>query len=95
MAEIPQGIVALFIAANGRVIASANDFARDRPGGYSIKSAQEYRVKRALALAVVDAYCSPDFARAFDAYEAENVMRRLTSEHKCRVEFVMVGHKDE
>lgn len=95
MAESPQGVVALFIADNGRVIASATDFARDRPGGFSIKSAQEYRVKRALALAVVKEYCSPDFSRAFDYYQAEQVMHRLTGEHKCRVEFVMVGHKEE
>lgn len=95
MADEPKGVVACFINEDGRVISSVSDFGLDVYGGYTTKEAQKYRVKRALASAVANAYCSPDYIRSLADYLMVEILDDLCRHHKCKVHYHFVGHADE
>lgn len=91
-ASAPIGMVGLWIDPQGRVIANAADFHRDRPGGYRVQEAQEYRVRKALYRRMVDAYCSSVIADAVDEYAVDVIARNLLDKgHK--VVFVPIGEE--
>jgi hypothetical protein len=94
-AEHPKGVIAIFTDERGRVIATADDFAPDKPGGYSLKDAQKYRAERRLPTKVVAAYASPGLGRGITEYYAGLIIQELTSNHGCKVTFIYVGHDDD
>lgn len=89
----PSGVVAVFIGKDGRVIASVSDFNTSGYGGFSLRQAQEMRVKRSLAHEVLKALSSPLICEAIDAYDAEKIVNSMCSRCGCRVEVVAVGHE--
>lgn len=89
-----KGVVAVFVSDHGATAVSA-DFDNSGYGGFSLKEAQEMRAKKSMVMAVVDMYCSPDFARAIDSYAAQEIVRKLCAEHKCKIEISYIGHKEE
>lgn len=94
MAE-PKGLVAVFTDEAGHVIATATDFDTSRPGGFKQIEAQRSRIGRSLAWKVIDAYSSPNLTRAIDEYQREQIIRNLTTAHKCNVKIIPVGYSDE
>lgn len=75
-APAPSGVTAIYLY-DGRVIASASDFAPDRPGGFTVHEAQEYRARSALNCAVVRALASPALHENLGAYECEQIVRKM------------------
>jgi len=67
----PEGIVAMFINGDGRVVATANDFNPGYPGGFSQQDAQKIRARRALAGELMRALSSPLLAAAMAGAESE------------------------
>lgn len=86
---VPPGVTAVYIY-DGRVLASASDFARDTPGGCTVREAQEYRAKNRLAGEVIKALASQALWENMDHYLAEQIMRRMSG----RVEIIAVGHSN-
>lgn len=76
MSNTPKGLTAIYIY-NGRVIATASDFERSRPGGFTVREAQTHRVELALARAVVHALASPALYENLDAYGCEQIVRAM------------------
>lgn len=88
----PSGVVALFISKDGRVLANASDFNSSGYGGFSLRQAQEIRVKHSLAHEVMEKLSSPLICEAIDTYDAQKIMDSMCSRCGCRVEMVAVGH---
>jgi hypothetical protein len=89
----PAGVVLVFIDERGNAIAHVGDFEPQAPGGFTLAEGQRYRAKRALAVAVSNAYASPMLVRGLEAYDCERVMERLCRVHGCKVHEVTVGHE--
>lgn len=83
----PAGVTAVYVY-DGRVIAHASDFARDRPGGFDVIEAQTYRAKQRLAFEVVKALASPALYENLDAYDCEKIMGKM----KGKVQVLEVGY---
>jgi hypothetical protein len=83
----PPGCVGIYTDKEGRVIASVSDFKEATYGGFSLYEGQKVRAKRALAHAVVDAYCSSIVAEALDGYECERLVGSLPG----KMTFLPVG----
>lgn len=91
MAEkVPQGVAAIYVYDN-RVIASASDFAPDRPSGFTVLEAQKYRAQRQLAFEVVRALSSPALYEGLGVYECEQIMQRM----KGKIVLLPVGHQEQ
>lgn len=75
--KVPSGVVGIFIDPDGRVIATATDFYKGYLGGFTLREAQTMRVKKALALEVANAFCSPVFVEAMSEYDIERVMQNM------------------
>ena len=88
-ARTPAGVVALFIAPDGCVIASACDFDQAR-SGMPLEDAQETRARAVLAGRVVRALASPLLANALDGYALDVAMRKM-GEAGCVVRVERVG----
>lgn len=95
MADAPQGVIAMFIDERGHVVATVNDFDGGGAAGFSRKDNQRVRATSGLGLAVARKYCSPAFVRGISNYEADNIVRTLTSEHGCRIHIETIGYEDE
>jgi hypothetical protein len=74
--EVPTGVTAIFVV-EGRVIAHATDFNRSRPGGFTVREAQESRAKAALGAAVVRELASPLLYSGLDRYDCERIMNSI------------------
>jgi hypothetical protein len=85
----PAGVVALFLAPDGHVIASAVDFNQAR-NGMPLEDSQRARAEQALAHRVVAALASPLLAKALDGFALDTVMRKMT-EAGCRTVVLHVG----
>lgn len=94
-ASVPKGVIAIFSDEKGRVIATAADFAPDRPGGFKMIEAQRMRATRRLAWKVIDAYASPALTRAMSEYEREQIVRQLQTKHECKVTVEPIGYTEE
>lgn len=87
-----NGVVALFIDKEGRVLANASDFNTSGYGGFSLQQSQEIRVKSSLAHEVLEKLASPLICAAVDTYDAKKIMDSMCSSCGCRVELVAVGY---
>lgn len=87
----PPGVVALFIAPDGHVIASANDFDRTRPGGCSIVKGQTWRARDRVKWEAVKALASPAVTDALDGYLLEQIADRMLRKG-YRIHIVEIGH---
>jgi hypothetical protein len=90
-----KGIVAILTDPKGRVVASVSDFTHDGYGGFSLQEAQEHRVKRHLAFAVIRAYCSDFIIPAIEPYDCEQIVARLTRQHGFTRTLIPIGHAEE
>lgn len=86
----PQGVVAVFVTDN-RVVAQASDFNRSRPGGFTLREAQEHRARASLAWAVVRECCSTLIASNLDSYICEQILQKLPG----KVHVIPVGYGDD
>lgn len=85
------GVVLMFIDERGNVIAHAGDFEPQAPGGFTLCEGQRWRAKRALVMAVCNAYASSQLVRGLDAADCERIVERLCRSHGCRVHEVLIG----
>ncbi len=85
-----QGVVGIYTAPDGHVVATAACFKPDTPGGFTRAEAQEYRARQSLYRAVIDAYCSRVVYDALDAYLCEQIVRKLPG----KMTFIRIGHDD-
>src|SRR4051812_10217573 len=69
----PRGVIAIFTAPDGDVIATAADFSRSGMGGCKLWEAQLYRVRDAVKWKAVQAYCSPALSDALSKYLLEQI----------------------
>lgn len=86
---VPPGVTAVYVY-DGRVIAHASDFDRDRPGGFTVLEAQTHRVEQRLAIEVIHALASPALYENLDAYACEQIVRKM----KGKSYVLPVGHDD-
>ena len=89
----PLGIVAMLVDRDGREIATASDFKREAPGGYTLRQGQQYRAKMALCGAVMRALASPRLSDAIDNYTAERIVEGMQKQG-CRIIIIPIGHKE-
>lgn len=87
-----NGVVALFIDKEGRVLANVSDFNSSGYGGFTLQQAQEIRAKSSLAHEMLEKLSSPLICAAVDTYDAKKIMDNMCSRCGCRVEIVSVGH---
>lgn len=87
-----RGVILVFIDERGHAIAHAADFEPQAPGGFELIEGQRRRAKLALALAVCNAYASPNLVRGLEVYDCERIIDRLCRMHGCRVHEVAIGH---
>jgi hypothetical protein len=87
---VPPGVIAVFVH-EGRVVAHAADFNRSAPGGYTLKEAQEARVRMSLAHAVVRESCSRLVSDNLDNYECERILHKLPG----KAHLITIGHGDK
>lgn len=85
-----QGIVAIYINENGKVVADAADFNRSCPGGYTLREAQEFRAKQNLSFAVIRAYCSDTVVNSLESYECESIVRKLPG----KISIIPIGYEE-
>jgi len=83
----PEGVTAIYVY-EGRVLASASDFAGDRPGGFTKQEAQEHRARRQLCVEVVKALASSALWENLGMYECEQIVRHM----RGKVHIVPVGY---
>ena len=97
MAEAPQalGVVMVFTDEHGRFITEATDFDPQAFSSFTVKHSQEIRCRKLLARRVIEAYASPQLARAIGEYEGEKIINQLRDAHKCQVRTIYVGHADD
>lgn len=88
--KTPKGIIMLFIH-EGRVVAHAADFDVSRPGGFTIKEAQENRARDRLSHAVIRACCSELISKSLGSYECRSIMAKLPG----IVQQIQIGYDDE
>lgn len=89
------GLVLVFIDERGHAIAHAADFEPQAPGGFSLRDAQRWRARRALAHAVCNAYASPMLVRGMETSDCERVIDRLCRVHGCTVHEIALGADPE
>jgi hypothetical protein len=93
-AKEPQGIVAIFTAPGGDVIATATDFNRSGMGGCKLWEAQMWRVRDAVKWKAVRAYSSTIMADALSGYLCQQIAEALCSKgHKITLR--AVGYSEE
>lgn len=85
------GVVGLFIAPDGRVVAEVTDFELSGYGGFSLMEAQRIRCKRALNREVVERYAGDPLAKAISAYHAEGIIDEMVQKHGYRKHFIVIG----
>lgn len=85
-----NGTVMVFIAPEGRVIASATDFAQHSPGGFTNEEAQRLRCRDALAAAIIDAFASPVLNGAMDSYSRARIVGELEKSGGYRTHTLLV-----
>lgn len=90
----PPGVVALFIAPNGHVIASATDFELSAPGGCSLAEGQSWRARDRVKWQAVKAFSSPAMTDALDGYLLEQIADRMLQKG-YRIHIVEIGHSKD
>lgn len=88
------GVVGLFIAPNGHVVAEVTDFERAGYGGFTLEEAQRIRCKRALSREVVGRFAGEPLAKAIDQHRAEDITDNMVRDQGYRKHFISIGHKD-
>jgi hypothetical protein len=94
MSKTPKGIVATFTDSTGHVVASVSDFDRSGYGGFTLQEAQRYRVRRKLAYAVLNAYCSPVIVKALSEYDCRAIIDKLTRESGFTETIIPIGYDE-
>ena len=89
MTTTPRGVVAVLIAPDGHVIASAGDFA-----GVGDQDIHALRARQRLAGPALLAMCNSDMARALKSYTCERIMADLV-ESGFRIETIAIGYEGE
>lgn len=87
--QTPPGVMAVYVY-DGRVIASASDFNRSAPGGFTIAEAQTYRARDALASKIVRALASPALYENLSTYDCRQIVQKM----KGREHIIPIGHAD-
>lgn len=88
MSNVPAGIVAVYVH-EGRVVAHVADFNQGSPGGFTVREAQESRVRSAIGLAVVRACCSSLVSDHVDGYTAGLMLQKMPGE----THYIPIGHE--
>lgn len=92
--SVPSGVVAILTRSDGHVVATAPDFDRSHPGGFSLREAQTARARRALANETVRTLCSLDIADVMRGYEAERLIEELVRVKGYRVTVMPLGPEE-
>lgn len=71
------GTVMVLVAPDGRVVADAASFAQRGAAGFDLKGWQEIDCRRALEVAVFEAYASPPLIEATDHYTRERIVQQM------------------
>ena len=72
-----EGVVAIFLCKNGRVIATSTDFEKGYPTGFTQKEFQAVRAKAELKRKVVEAYSSPAMTELLSDYAYDVIFKDL------------------
>lgn len=91
----PKGVVAVLTGPDGSAYSSLSDFDASGYGGFTLREAQELRLKHAIARDLVNGCCAGFIAKAMDAMDCDRVLRKLTSDHGFTLTFIPIGHDDE
>jgi hypothetical protein len=94
MSETPKGIVAVFVGPDGHCVASVSDFDTSGYGGYTMREAQEHRIRDAIATAVANALASNDFTKHIDVYHKREVLRAMERTAGYHLHLVPVGYEE-
>ncbi|RAI36900.1 hypothetical protein [Rhodoplanes roseus] len=88
----PPGVVAIVMAEDGHVIATATDFHREAPGGFELWDGQRMRAAKEAQWKAIDALCSPVVSKALDDYTTEQVFRKMQEKNNVRIVLIALGH---
>jgi hypothetical protein len=93
--ETPKGVVGILTGPDGHVWASVTDFDRQSYGGYTLKDAQELRVRKQLAYDFMRATCSDIVLSVIDGHTCEEIVRDLINKKGFKRTILPVGHPVE
>lgn len=95
MTKPPRGVTAVLIDPSARVVASASDFDKSHPAGFTVLEAQRRRARMAVANDYVLASCNPHLARAIGAgYPGvEGIVNHLVNHQSYVLHFIEHGHE--
>ena len=92
--KTPQGVAAILIGPDDRVIANAVDFSTERPGGFSKQEAQTLRAKDALAFKAIQELSSPLLSNSIGNYDAKQIIDKMCK-NGCNILFVPIGYDED
>ena len=86
----PQGVIAILTGPDGYVWATAADFSKGTPSGYSQKEAQESRARSALAREYVRTTCHEMIAKVMRTHDCDQIVDALRNQHgyKCTIKYI-------
>lgn len=90
-----KGVVAVFVGPDGREIASVSDFSTDGYGGFTMRQAQEHRIRYAVADAVAERFASTEFTKHLDNYQRRQVLDAMTRDGGYKLHIIPIGYDDE
>lgn len=90
----PKGVVAVLTGPDGEVYSSLSDFHTSRSAGYTVREAQEHRLKQAIARDVVDRCCAACIAKTFDRVDYARVLDKMLSDGGFTLTMIPVGHEE-
>jgi hypothetical protein len=88
------GVVGVFIAPNGRVVADYADFEQSGYGGFTLLEAQRIRCRRGLAREVIERFAGEPLAKAVDQYRAEEIVGNMVEKQGYQKHFIVIGHEE-
>jgi hypothetical protein len=91
----PQGVIAILTGPDGYVWATAADFAKFSPSGFSQKAAQEMRAKSTLAHEYIKISCHEMIAKVMLTHDCERIVEALRNQHGYKRTIKYIGYLED
>ena len=92
--NVPQGVVVVLMANDGRVWGQGSDFEVGGAGGVSKIQNQTRRAKIKCIHDFIKRSCIPDVADCTSSYDAEQLVNDLIVKKKWRFQTIEVGYDE-
>lgn len=87
-----NGVVAILVNKEGRVICAVSDFETGGYGGFTLEQAQKIRCDKRMAREAIDEYSSRDLADNLDQGTKDRILSDLLR-NGFTIHYETIGHK--